>query len=156
MRHEAFKIIHGGPFGGHLGVRKTLGKLRARFYWPGMRSNTKIWTLQCDECQASKPLLRKTHTRLGIYTVGLPMERSAADIAGPLPVTSRGNKYILVIGDYFTKWVEAVPLKNYKAITIARAIMDTFITKFGVPMTLHTDQGKSFESRLMSSVHQTL
>ena len=53
------------------------------------------------------------------------MERIALDIMGPLPVTHRGNKYILCIGDYFTKWMEAVPLPNQEASTIADALIET-------------------------------
>ena len=155
-RREAFDRVHGGGYGGHLGGRKTNGKIRERFYWPGMISDVRTWVLQCDHCQASKPLLRKTHARLGIYVVGAPMERAAADIAGPLPKTTKGNRYILVIGDYFTRWVEAIPLKNYRSKTIVSAIMDHYITKFGVPLSLHSDQGRSFVSKLMMEYARAL
>ena len=150
MRRDAFDFIHGGIFGGHLGYRKTLGKLRSRFYWPRISTDTKIWVMQCDHCHGSKPLLRKTHSRLVVYTVGAPMERSAMDITGPLPKTKRGNRYVLVIGDYFTRWVEAIPLSNYRAETIARAIIEHYVSKFGVPLSIHSDQGRSFESNLMA------
>ena len=51
------------------------------------------------------------------------MQRVAVDILGPLPVTSMGNKYILVMADYFTKWVEAFPMPNMEATTVARTVV---------------------------------
>ena len=148
LRRIAFDHLHGTAFGGHTGERKTLGKLRQRFYWPRMSTEVKIWVQQCDTCHANKPLLRKTHGKLFTYVVGLPNERVAADIGGPLPITSRGNKYVLVIGDYFTKWIEAIPVPNQTAEVLARAILDNYIVRFGVPLSLHTDQGQAFESLL--------
>eukprot|EP00731_Ephydatia_muelleri_P009135 Em0004g1473a len=67
------------------------------------------------------------------------------DIMGPLPETSRGNKYILVIADYFTKWSEAYPIPNMEAITVAKCLVNEFICRFGVPEQLHSDQGRNFE-----------
>eukprot|EP00731_Ephydatia_muelleri_P008795 Em0004g1133a len=74
-----------------------------------------------------------------------PLQRVAMDIMGPLPETSRGNKYILVIADYFTKWSEAYPIPNMEAITVAKCLVNEFICRFGVPEQLHSDQGRNFE-----------
>ena len=54
------------------------------------------------------------------YIVGYPMERIAVDVLGPFPRSSSGNVYVLVVGDYFTKWLDAYPIKNQKAPTVAR------------------------------------
>ncbi|KAK3084679.1 hypothetical protein FSP39_017315 [Pinctada imbricata] len=91
-----------------------------------------------------------------ITGAGEPGERVAMDILGPLPVTHKGNKYILVIQDYFTKWAEAVPLPDMEAKTVAQAFIDNFVTKFGVPRVLHTDQGRQFESRLFKQLCEIL
>ena len=71
---------------------------------------------------------------------------------GPLPVTSRGQKYVLVIVDYFTKWAEAVPLPNQEAATVARALVETIVCRLGAPAVLHSDQGRNFQSRLFREV----
>ena len=55
---------------------------------------------------------------------------------GPLPETSRGNKYILVIADYFSKWSEAYPIPNMEAITVVKCLVNEFICRFGVPEQL--------------------
>ena len=82
------------------------------------------------------------------YTVGCPMERVALDILGPLPRTSRGNVYILVVADYFTRWTEAYPMRNQEAITVAKKFVNEFICRFGAPLQILTDQGTQFESQL--------
>ena len=68
------------------------------------------------------------------------MERVATDIAGPFPLTSRGNKYLLVVQDYFTKWVEVFALPDQQAETVAEKLLEV-VTRFGCPMELHSDQG---------------
>ncbi len=84
------------------------------------------------------------------------MELWAMDIMGPLPVTARGNQYVLVMSDHFTKWVEAVPMANQCADTVARAFVDHVITRHGIPDRILTDQGRNFESDLMKKVMQLL
>ena len=68
------------------------------------------------------------------YNVGSPMERIAIDVLGPLPITETGNKYILIVADYFTKWVEAYPMPNQEATTVAELLVREFICRFGVPL----------------------
>ena len=63
------------------------------------------------------------------------MDRVAVDVLGPLPRTSRGNRYVLVAIDYFTKWMEAYPLPDQEATTVAEALVHGM---------LHSDQGRNF------------
>lgn len=77
------------------------------------------------------------------------MERVALDIMGPLPLSGEGNRYLLVIEYYFTKWTEAVTPPDQEATTVASALIKSVITKFGVPRELHSDQGSNFESNVL-------
>ena len=86
------------------------------------------------------------------FIVGAPLERIAVDVLGPLPVSEKGNKYLLIVGDYFTKWVEAYPLENQRADVVAEVLVKEFIFRFGVPMQMHSDQGRNFESAVFSGV----
>ncbi|KAJ8943520.1 hypothetical protein NQ318_023030 [Aromia moschata] len=90
------------------------------------------------------------------YLSGAPFERVAVDILGPLPVTDRGNKYLMVVMDYFSKWPEAVPLPNQEAETVAEAFIENVIARHGVPLELHSDQGRNFESELWQEVMKTM
>ena len=71
--------------------------------------------------------------------VGNPMERIVLDILGPLPVTTHGNKFILVVCDYFTKWCEAYSLPNQEVVTVARVLVEEWICHFGTPDVIHSD-----------------
>ncbi|CAC5392819.1 unnamed protein product [Mytilus coruscus] len=74
------------------------------------------------------------------------------DIMGPLPRSIQGNNYLLVIGDYFTKFVHAIPLKSQEAEVVAQTLVNSFISIFGVPSQIHTDQGADFESQLFQEL----
>ncbi len=146
------EALHDHPTGGHLGIAKTLKKVQYRFYWPGQRKMVETWCKSCERCTRRKSLPKPHRAPLQSDTSGLPMQRIAMDIIGPLPETEQQNKYILVIADYFTKWTESFPMKNMEAKTIADILVNKFICRFGAPDYIHTDQGRNFESSLISEV----
>ena len=80
------------------------------------------------------------------------MEWLAIDILGPLLQSKQGNKYILITANYFTKWVEAYPLVNQEAVTVAELLIQEFISIFEVPLILYSDQGLNFESAVYSEM----
>ena len=93
---------------------------------------------------------------MGHVGSGLPMQRMAMDIMGPLPETADGNRYILVVADYFTKWTEAFAIPNQEAQTVAQAFVEGIVCRLGPPGVVHTDQGRNFQSVLFRSVLQLL
>jgi len=80
------------------------------------------------------------------------MERLAVDVMGPLPETEAGNKYLLIAMDYFSKWPEAYPLPNQEAVTVAEVLVKELVCRFGVPLYIHSDQGRNFESAVFSEM----
>ena len=130
---EVLSELHEGSFGGHLGMEKTLGKVKERFYWPGHFSDVQKWCNTCAVCAMRKTPVPRPKAKLCNISVGSPMELVAMDILGPLPETAAGNSYILVVGDYFTKWMEAYPIPNQEATTIASKLVNEFICHFSVP-----------------------
>ena len=116
LRPMMLKGNHDALTGGHFGIKKTLQRLRQRFYWLGMRHDVAEWCKACQVCCAKKGPRKTPRAPLQIYRVGAAMERIAVDITGPLPVTASGNRYILVVAmDYFTKWPEAYAIPNQEA-----------------------------------------
>ncbi|KAJ3601640.1 hypothetical protein NHX12_032608 [Muraenolepis orangiensis] len=116
------KQMHDGQIGGHFDMERTVAWLQTRYFWYRMREDMALWCSTCTSC-ASKARPRKTpQAPMGTVRVGAPMERIALDIMGPLNETDRKNSYVLVVQDYFTKWVEAYPLPNQQALTVAEVL----------------------------------
>ena len=82
---------------------------------------------------------------LSTHLVGTPGERIAIDVLGLLLLSDSGNKYILHVVDYFTKWPEAYPLQNQEAATVAEALVKEYVCWCGVPLSLHSDQGHNLK-----------
>ena len=152
FRNEVLQNLHDHACGGHLGVAKTYAKLRQRFYWPGSRKDVELWCIRCDKCARRKSPRPTLKAPLSQREAGEPFERIGIDILGPLPVSERGNRYILVLSDQFSKWTEAYAIPNQEATTIAEKFGEEYICRFGTPMICHSDQGRNFESRLFQEL----
>jgi len=98
----------------------------------------------------------KGKSELQLYNVGGPFERVQMDILGLFPASYKGNKYLLVISNCFTKWVEAFPLENFKASTTAEVFVNQVVSRFDVPLELHMDQGRNFDSRIFKELSRLL
>ena len=78
-----------------------------------------------------------------------PFDMVGIDIMGPFPETIQGNKYIVNLSDYSTKWPEAFAMKDTKSETIAKIYVDEIISRHSAPRKLLSDQGKNFLSSLV-------
>ena len=106
LETEILKGTHDSPFTGHLGVTRTLDRIRKRFFWPNMRKSVENYIRQCDTCVKRKtPALTASNGTAPLQSlqVSEPFTFWALDYMGPLPETNRGNKHILVLMDHFTK-----------------------------------------------------
>ena len=99
---------------------------------------------------------RSSKAPLQSHMCGAPLDRIQMDILGPLPESKKGNKYILVIIDQFTKWVEAYPIPYQGSGIVAEKLVQQFISTFGTPLEIHTDQGSNFQSDLIKEVCRLL
>ena len=123
---------------------------RQGFYWPGMQADV---SRICNECDCT--MLKKRRGRrepLHQYIVGAPMERLAMDVAGLYPVTSTGNQYCLIVGCYFSKWLECFPIPDQKATTVSRKLVYEIVARYGAFRELHSDQGTDFGSKVVLEV----
>ncbi|GFY00934.1 hypothetical protein TNCV_1363401 [Trichonephila clavipes] len=107
-----------------------------------MASDVEKCCRTCDPCAARKGPRKRTRGRLQLYNVGAPFEQIAFGILGPHPRSSDDN--ILVVMDYFTKWPEAYPIPDQEASFVAEVLVQHWISQFGVPLQLHSDQGRNF------------
>ena len=150
---EILSACLSSPTAGHLGVAKTSEKIKQRFYWPGLQEDTKLFVSRYPEFQKRSGPPKKYHHSLVEWQASYPIHHIGIDFMGPLPL-SNGNKHILVIGDHFTKWYEAIPLPDQTAVTTANALVDHWISRFGCPHSLLSDQGRNFESKLFEQFMQ--
>uniref|UniRef100_A0A8C5C6I6 Gypsy retrotransposon integrase-like protein 1 n=1 Tax=Gadus morhua TaxID=8049 RepID=A0A8C5C6I6_GADMO len=149
-------MAHTHLLGAHLGMDKTRERVLARFYWPGVKRDVERHCQGCPECQRVAPRANARHPLIPMPIIETPFERLALDIVGPLPKTSRGHRYILVVDltlvvDYATRYPEALPLRAATAKAVARELMLLF-SRVGIAKEVLTDQGSCFMSRVMKEV----
>ena len=156
LRDEVLSDLHEGAVGGHFGIDKTLARLKERFYWPGHFNDVRDWCANCSTCATRKNPSPKSRAPLKNIVTGYPLQMVAMDIVGPFPESLAGNTYVLVVADYFTRWTEAYPIPNQEATTVARKLVDEFFCRFSPPEQLHSDQGRNFESEVISEVCKLL
>jgi hypothetical protein len=89
---------------------------------------------------------------MGHLQSGVPWDTLAIDYLGPLPLTENGNKYIMVLTDYFTKYVEVLSVPNQLAEDCALRIPNEFVSRLGTPLKINTDQGPTFESNVFKEL----
>jgi len=87
--------------------------------------------------------------------ISQPFERIAMDIVGPLPRSARGNRFVLVVCDYATRYPEAIPMKSIDASSVAEELV-TIFSRVGVPKEVLIDQGSNFTSQLLSELYKML
>jgi hypothetical protein len=109
LKASVLQQLHDNVTGRHLGVRKTVSKVRHIYFWYSVRKYVEYWCKKCDICDSRKSSPMRPNAPMRQYNVGAPLERIIIDVMGPLPTSTVGNEYLLVIGDYFTKCVHAVP-----------------------------------------------
>lgn len=156
QRRYILQQMHDAKTSAHLGMTKTLNKIRQNYYWPGLQSDVRSYISGCDVCSRRKAPLKTKRAPMQPLQVGYPLERIATDILGEFPETENGNRYIIVISDYFTKWTEAFPMRNMEAQTVAKIVTNEVICRLGCPATIHSDQGRQYESILFTEVCKLL
>ncbi|MEW8547871.1 MAG: DDE-type integrase/transposase/recombinase [Candidatus Thiodiazotropha sp.] len=93
---------------------------------------------------------------MGSLQVGAPGDCIATDYLGPFPVTDRGNRYILLFTDHFTKNIEIVPVKDMTAEVCAVKLLNEVISRWGCPISIHSDQGRTYESSIFQELCRML
>ncbi|CAF1556284.1 unnamed protein product, partial [Adineta steineri] len=146
------QLAHDHATAAHLGRRKTLSRLNSRFYWPHMRRDVADYVRACILCQQYKPTNQKPGGLMKPIIVSEPWYTVGIDITGPFTKTRRGNRFILVVVDYFTKWVELFPLQSTKATTIAQIFLDEVLCRFGFPVRVISDNGVQFLSNVFTQL----
>ena len=146
-------MMHDHPLSGHVGHSKLLERLRTRYYWPKMSQTVKKYLAKCS---CSKAKAKKGHRvgRTVTFSHYGPLDCLQLDIVGPFPLSNGRNQYWLTLIDRYTRTVELVPIPNRQANTVASAIYKEWITRYGCPLVILSDN--EFRSHIMEELSKLI
>jgi len=139
----------------HRGVGSTIKLIKQRFVWPSMHKEISQFVKHCTPCQKSKI---SRHVRSSLQQFTLPtqiFDHINLDLIGPLPQSGQYRNCLTII-DRYTPWPEAIAIEDMHPNTVASALIGSWISKFGVPACITTDQGRQFESQLFHELSRLL
>ncbi|XP_049878826.1 uncharacterized protein LOC126375782 [Pectinophora gossypiella] len=149
MIPEVLKEFHDAPLAGHQGVDRTLERIRQRYYFTGMRRYVSEYLKTCVECQKYKPANQKPAGLLQTPILNQRGEVLAVDLFGPLPEAEDGSKWVLLIEDTATRWVEIFALRDATAEACAPLMIEQYFMRYGFPRRIVSDNGVQFVSAVM-------
>jgi transposase InsO family protein len=156
FQKEIMVRYHDHKLAAHMGIEKTLANIRNKYFWPKMARDVRIHVTNCLIC-AKRKAAKACKAPLQPFPVAEYLwQLVAMDIVGPVTESYRGNKYILVLMEYVTRYVIAFPLKETTAQTIVKKFIKHVITKEGIPAQILTDQGSNFQSETMAELCKQL
>eukprot|EP00731_Ephydatia_muelleri_P036030 Em0193g3a len=147
---------HSDPTSGHLGIKRTIKRIRERFTWKGLNTEVIQLVKSCEVCQRNSAKLAVGSTELHPIPVVTTWHHVSIDFVGPIsPISTSGNRYILTLSDQFSKWVEAVAVPTKEAHRVASALYKIFM-RMGLPNVLTTDNGSEFRNKLNAAMLKKL
>ncbi|RDX65933.1 Retrovirus-related Pol polyprotein from transposon 17.6, partial [Mucuna pruriens] len=145
----AMREIHEGVCGTHIGGRALASKIaRAGYYWPTLKSDCMDFVRRCDRCQKFAEGYKAPPETLHSMSSPWPFSRWGVDILGPFPVAPGQIKFLIVVVDYFTKWIEAEPVAIISAERVKKFLWKKIICRFGLPAIIISDNGTQFASKI--------
>ena len=145
LREDVLRGLHDNA--GHQGGERTEALIRERFYWPGIRASVLEWLASCKRCTLAKMPYKPVRTPMESILATRPLEVVCLDFTKL--ERACGKEDVLVITDVFTKFTVAVPTKDQTAQTTAKAFVQEWLTKYGTPPRIHSDQGANFEGKVI-------
>jgi len=148
LRRRIFDTVHRLA---HPSGKSTCKAIQQKFVWPSLRKDIKEWCRSCLSCQRAKI---QRHTKNLPLKIDVPDQRFQhvhLDLIGPLPPCKQ-FRYCSTMIDRFSRWPEAIPLCEISAETVTTAFYIHWISRFGAPHTITTDQGPQFEAALFKAL----
>eukprot|EP01117_Protostelium_nocturnum_P013214 TRINITY_DN4915_c0_g1_i4.p1 TRINITY_DN4915_c0_g1~~TRINITY_DN4915_c0_g1_i4.p1 ORF type:complete len:1172 (+),score=124.10 TRINITY_DN4915_c0_g1_i4:812-4327(+) len=153
LKIQVLESTHNDLWGGHMGVAKTYHRLQLRYYWKSMWEDVKLHVLHCTSCGKRK---KAKHVSLPITPIvsSYPFELVSVDFIGPFKRTRKGNRYVAVFVDHFSKWMELKACRDNTAESAAKALVDEVINRHGTPPKLLSDRGGEFTSIMSQRLYK--
>ncbi|GBL96111.1 Transposon Tf2-6 polyprotein [Araneus ventricosus] len=153
---KILNLTHDNDTVAHPGLARTLKRIKDNFFWKGLYAQVRRYVASCHSCIQRRGFAKNVSAPVqSIPTADYPFQKVAFDAIGPLVTSKNGNKWIIVISDYFTRYPEAYALPNIQSHNVAKVLID-FISRHGVMQTLYSDRGPNFLSNAMQEVYTKL
>ena len=156
MRSTVLKLCHDTPSAGHRSARKIVDLIKDKYHWIDMNKNIEEYVKCCETCGLTKKPPVKPKAKLVPTVTHKKWETLQIDIVGPFTKSRTGNKFLLTAICTYTKFARAWPLPNTTSETIAKKLVNDHFCIFGIPQTVHSDNGANFCSDLMKETYHLL
>ena len=144
LRQSVIWEYHDKPLAGHPGAEETIRAIQSHFTWPGMVREIRRYVTGCHLCICCKPVRGHRQDNLRPRSAKTAWDTIAVDLMGPYPRTNKGHRFILVITDLFTRWIEAFPLRDATAPRIVQVLENEVFSRWGFPRRILSDNGTQF------------
>ncbi|KAE8888166.1 hypothetical protein PF005_g23800 [Phytophthora fragariae] len=146
------KECHDSVWAGHLRAPHTYARIAQTYWWPSLRREVKRWVLGCQECGSRKVRPREVIPPLRSLRGGDVGDRWALDVAGPLPTTDGGERYVIAAVEFVTRYVVAIAVKQHTADNVAAFLMKNVVLKFGAFRELLTDGAPELTGKVIEQL----
>ncbi|UYV78128.1 hypothetical protein LAZ67_16000203, partial [Cordylochernes scorpioides] len=155
-KREIMKEYHNHMSNGHLGVARTMYRIKSKYFWPSMLKDVSEFVRTCHLCQSRKGSNQLPSGLLQpIPPANFPFERIGIDFVGPLPSTKNRKKWIIVLSDYYTRYAETRAVSEATVKEVSKFLVEDIFLRHGAPQYLISDRGSQFTSNLMKEVMKT-
>jgi hypothetical protein len=151
LRKDILEAAHTSKEGGHLGFAKVYHALQCRYFWPGMFRDVLQWIKTCHDCQRSKPGSVQYGKLQNMEIPSKPFHKIGIDLVS-FNGTKSGNRVVVTVVDYLTKFIVAAALPNGSAEEVAKFLVEKVILIHGAPRIIISDRGQTFLSKLIADI----
>lgn len=152
LQASLLRLAHESPVAGHINARRTLARLEQSWYWPTIKDDVWVYCTGCQICNEQNQVWSKAPIPIGKFKPATHFNaRVHTDLLGMLP-DNDGHKYVLVLIDAYSKFLQLVPLPDKRMETVSAAIYQHWISLFSVPKLLVSDLGKEYTGHMTKSL----
>ena len=141
------EYFHSSTIGAHMGINKTIHRIRKEYHWNNMNSEIANFVKKCTLCALSKPARNTQVSQLISEIPKTPFSKLYLDFSGPYPRSKSRNTMLLICVDSFTKFVWMYPMRRALASTTVKILQERLFKDYGTPVHIVSDNGPQFKAK---------